>query len=108
MLNEAGSIETSSNGALADLLILAAYYGFEDCVEILLKHGAPVNAQSVSGHTPLMRAVGGRSLSTIHVLLSAGADRSMRTLSGMSALDMAIALGSDQEIINALQEVNDR
>ena len=107
-LVEDPSFETVSTSARGELLTLAAYYGFEDCVEVLLRHGAPVNAQSVSGQTPLMRAVGSRSLPTVSLLLASGADRSLRTQSGLTALDIAVALGSDEDIINALKEVNDR
>lgn len=88
--------------------MLAAYYGFDDCVDALLKHGAPVNAQSVCGQTALMRAVGSGSLSTIQLLIASGINNALRTNSGLSALDIALAIKSDDEIINVLQEVVDR
>lgn len=88
--------------------MLAAYYGFDDCVDALLKHGAPVNAQSVCGQTALMRAVGSGSLTTIQLLIDSGINGALRTNSGLSALDIALAINSDDEIINVLQEVVDR
>jgi ankyrin repeat protein len=88
--------------------MLAAYYGFDDCVDALLKHGAPVNAQSVCGQTALMRAVGSGSLSTIQLLLASGINRALRTNSGLSALDIALAIKSDDDIINVLEAVDAR
>jgi ankyrin repeat protein len=83
-------------------LCLAALYGFDDCVDTLLKHGAPLNFKSVTGHTPLMKAVMSGNASTVELLLRSGADTSIRTDSGLNVVDIAIASNADEEIINML------
>ncbi len=58
----------------------AARYAHADVVSLLLSHNADVHARDKAGKTPLFLAVGNRkSMSTIHLLLHAGADVNAQT-----------------------------
>lgn len=71
-------------------LILAASMGFPEGAQLLLDHGARVDLANASGETPLIRAVQARDLSTVRVLLQAGANpRIGDNATGMSAHDYA-------------------
>jgi ankyrin repeat protein len=53
----AGAPATLTNAAGDSLLMLAAYHGHEDAVQLILHHGADVNAANDRGQTPLAGAV---------------------------------------------------
>ena len=102
ILMEHNSTENLDTSLLGDLLILAALYGFADCVEVLLKYGAPVNYKTLEGQTPLMKAVGSGDVPTVARLIRAGADRSCHSESGLSVFDVALAAQASEELINEL------
>jgi hypothetical protein len=64
-------------------------------VEIMLKAGAPVDAASPNGSTPLMMAAGYGAIDAARLLLSRGADATARNKRGMSAADFARSAGRD-------------
>jgi ankyrin repeat protein len=70
-------------------LSVGAAYGGPDNVKVLLDHGAKVNAADVRGLTPLMMAIAtDRSdARTVRALLAKGADRSIKSVSGETAVD---------------------
>ena len=70
-------------------LVLASTFGHERAVRALLDHGADVNYQDRAGITALMRAVTRKKSSIVKVLLAAGADRTLKSKDGESAVDMA-------------------
>lgn len=73
-LLDAGLDANLSNEEGNSLLMLAAYNGQTDLVEILLGHGAAVDQMNDRGQTPLAGAVFKKDIATVQVLVSAGAD----------------------------------
>ena len=71
----------------------AAYQGDALSVDILLKHGADVNAKDLAGLTPLHWAVVRGNKLCIRYLLERGADISAKDENGKSAKDMAQSIG---------------
>ena len=84
-------------------LHFAAAKGHKDCVQILLEHGALVNAADDWGETPLMQAVGSGSTSTVRLLLDSGARMDMTDLRGDDAF-MHAAKNGHKDIIQLLLE----
>jgi ankyrin repeat protein len=64
-------------------------------VELMLKAGAPVDAVSPNGSTPLMMAAGYGAIDAARLLLRRGADATVRNKRGMSAADFARSAGRD-------------
>ena len=58
-------------------------------VKDLVNYGADLNAQSKSGYTALMLAIRNNHSEIVEILLLAGADASLLTTKGTSALDVA-------------------
>ena len=67
----------------------AASRGHLDMARLLLAHQAIVNAPGPDGTTPLMMAGLAGSRDMVQLLIDAGADPTMRNLSGLSAADWA-------------------
>ena len=67
----------------------AASRGHLDTARLLLSHQAIVNAPGPDGTTPLMMAGLAGSRDMVQLLIDAGADPTMRNLSGLSAADWA-------------------
>ena len=76
-------------------LHLAAFFGNKGCAEILLAHGADVQARSRNAmqNTPLHAAAAGRHSSVVAVLLAAGADANARQHGGWTPLQAAAQSG---------------
>jgi uncharacterized protein len=94
----------SSDGFTA--LHLAAFFGHEEAVEILLRHGAEVGA--VARHAelqvaPLHSAAAGGHARIVSVLLEHGADPNARQGGGYTPLHAA-AQNGDRESVEALLE----
>jgi ankyrin repeat protein len=85
-------------------LMAAAPYGSAELVWELLNAGAKVNATDVRGMTPLMLAVGSETqdLRVVNLLLRAGAEPNVASVSGETALDWATKYG-DGPVIAALK-----
>jgi ankyrin repeat protein len=67
----------------------AAANGHDDIVQLLVDHSAYIDAASPNGTTPLMMAARGDHITTMKVLLDAGADPRVKNQIGMTALDFA-------------------
>ena len=85
----------------------AAYYGRDDIIKYLAMKGADLNALNKGGYrTALLTAIWKKHESTALLLLSLGADPSIKTSSGLSACTVAnreIARGAQLlAVINAL------
>lgn len=80
---------TAQEGQTA--LMMAADFGYEESVNILLTHHAQVNLSDQEGRTALMHACAGRFVDAIPLLLEHGADTSARDNNGKTALDLAQA-----------------
>ena len=59
-------------------------------IRLLLKAGAPINAQDKNGATPLHRAVRTRCAAAVKCLLEAGADPAIRNKPGSTAFHLAV------------------
>lgn len=65
--------------------------------QLLLEHGATVDAADREGFTPLMQAIAARRPDLVRVLLSAGADLNLRNKAGHKPVHFTL-LTSDKEI----------
>jgi ankyrin repeat protein len=64
-------------------------------VELLLDRGAPIDARSPNGTTPLMMAARYGAIDAADLLLRRGADRLVRNDRGLNAADFAAGAGRD-------------
>jgi ankyrin repeat protein len=71
---DAGLTPNLTNDKGDTLLILAAYQGHPEAVQVLLDHGAEVGRANDRGQTALAAAVFKQSAPTVSALLVAGAD----------------------------------
>ncbi|GLU35653.1 ankyrin repeat domain-containing protein [Trinickia caryophylli] len=67
----------------------AAANGHDDIVQLLIDHDAYLDTASPNGTTPLMMAARGNHITTMKVLLDAGADPRVKNQLGLTALDFA-------------------
>lgn len=67
----------------------ACSYGHYEVTELLLKHGACVNAMDLWQFTPLHEAASKNRVEVCSLLLSHGADPTLVNCHGKSAVDMA-------------------
>ncbi|KDO33649.1 hypothetical protein SPRG_19265 [Saprolegnia parasitica CBS 223.65] len=74
----------------ATLLHDAAARGFVDMAQLLLAHGASIDAVDVDGSTPIMYAIYNDQLPMLRFLLEAGASPDVINLAGLGAIHMAI------------------
>ena len=93
-LLDAGVDTDAPDDRLVTPLMLASSGGQRRVVALLLECGANVNARSAEGRTPLMSLTGGllreaTVASIARLLLKAGADPSIRTSGGKTALGYA-------------------
>lgn len=66
-----------------------------DVAACLIEQGADVNALSKRGGTPLIEAAASASPEMIHLLLAAGADKSIAADNGKTARDYAVELANE-------------
>lgn len=71
------------------LLMLAAGNGTPELINLLLEHGAKINAMNVNGDTPLIYAVLSGRVENVKLLLMHGADPNMQNQEKMSSLSYA-------------------
>ena len=71
-----------------------AFKGYKDIAELLIQHGANVNATTPDGKTALMFAAMFNQLAVVDCLLAHGADIEARTDDGKTALMLADAMGA--------------
>lgn len=74
-------------------LLYAARHEQPKMLDLLIRHGAKVNARNWLGATPLMAAAFGANTGDIRLLLKAGADVNARDLQGDCALMLAARTG---------------
>ena len=93
---------TVALGAFTPLL-MAATYGPSELVKVLLDAGAKVNVADVRGMTPLMLAITSDHLdpTIVWMLLEHGADPTVKSLAGETALDWAGKFGRN-DLIEAI------
>ena len=84
----AGAPATMTNAAGDSLLMLAAYHGHAETVQLILEHGAEADAANDRGQTPLAGAAFKGYTDVARVLLNAGADPDAGTPSARAAAQM--------------------
>ncbi len=86
-------------------LMWAAHKGSVEMVEMLVKHGADVNAKDKWAWTPLHRAAVNGNVEVVKILISHGADTKAKNDSAKTPLDCAI-FGNRRPIIDLLRGDN--
>src|SRR2546425_292802 len=95
LLDAGADVLAIARNAEANLAINAAAAGPRadrrpDIIRLLIARGCPVDGRgSPSGHTPLHEATYNGDQALVRFLLDRGADRSLRTGEGETALDIA-------------------
>jgi ankyrin repeat protein len=85
---DAGAPASMTNSAGDSLLMLAAYHGHAETVQLLLRHGADADTANDRGQTPLAGAAFKGYPDVAKVLLAAGADPDAGTPSARAAAHM--------------------
>lgn len=80
---------------LSQFLRLAVMAGVETAVQIHIERGDDLNARDARGMTPLMLSAARDKPAICKLLLSAGANPGLLAPSGKTALEIAVAAGSD-------------
>lgn len=70
-------------------LHMAAYWGNNQAIEILLKYKAKVNAKDSNGLTPLHYVVSSGRYQSVTLLINKGADMNVKGRDGRTPLDLA-------------------
>ena len=79
-----------------DPVTIAADNGHAMIIDLLHKHGYPIDKPGPWGSTPLMRASDQGETDTVNLLMTLGADPARTNNAGLNALDMAVATGSNK------------
>jgi hypothetical protein len=80
----------------------ACLEGHGDVVSFLLENEAVINAEDAEGNTPLMWAIRHNQVGVAKLLLSKGADGSVRNQQGQTARDLALETGN-KDLMNILR-----
>lgn len=83
-------------------LLLSSFAGSSEISHLLLEKHAHIEAKTSTGGTPLMYAAEERHLTTVRLLLSAGADVNATDKKGDTALHRAVRKSGSVEIIDAI------
>jgi ankyrin repeat protein len=90
LLNRGAMVDTPrSPGGRTPLMITCAYYGGVAICQLLVDHGADVNATAKDGSTALMLAAKSAKITVVEFLLARGADPNRTDNYGKTALDYA-------------------
>nr|XP_046916564.1 LOW QUALITY PROTEIN: poly [ADP-ribose] polymerase tankyrase-2-like [Dermatophagoides farinae] len=89
LIRKSPGIVNEKNGKFLTPLHLASDRGYTDLMEVLLKHGAKINAVDSLGQTALHRASRNGQLCSVQTLLSYGADLMLVNIHGLTAEQMA-------------------
>ena len=103
------STEQFGKQLFTPLLMAAKYNRNDDVLEVLIRHGADVNARDNLGYTALMYAAAytvenGIFEPVAEPLIRAGADVNARDNEGQTALTKALELGCNRELIATLKK----
>ena len=94
----------TDNTELPAAVLEAAAFGRTEVLSYLLSIGAPVNARSARGETPLILAARFGHIETIRKLISIGVDLNTLDVDGASGLTWAARLGQ-ADVVDALSNV---
>ncbi len=73
---------------LRPLIVAAACNRASDVVQLLIEHGATVDARDAEGNTALLGATQKKDKTTVKLLLAAGADRTIKSADGKTAEEL--------------------
>lgn len=99
LLDAGADVRAVARNSEANLAINAAAAGPRadrrpEIVRLLITRGSPVDGRgSPAGHTPLHEAAFNGDVALVGLLLDSGADRSVRTAEGETALDIVVKHG---------------
>lgn len=90
---------------LSQLLRMAVMAGVESAVRIHIERGDDLNARDANGMTPLMLSAARNKPAICKLLLNAGVDHGLLDPSGKTAMDIAVANGSEAvaELLGAVR-----
>ncbi|KAM0244372.1 hypothetical protein ACHAP5_006279 [Fusarium lateritium] len=83
----------------------AARAGYDNCVRILLEHGAEVDCTTKSGSTPVMMAAEKGDKKVLHILLDHGASRAVKNDNGDTAWKVARHNGHRLPMLLAIKHI---
>ena len=86
-----------------EALLIAAMEGEVECIDVLLAHGAEINAISGDGNSPLMYSVKNGHEDAMELLLHHGAGVSLRNREGRRAVDLAIDPAMRKRLMEAVR-----
>jgi hypothetical protein len=72
-----------------------SFKGYPEIAQLLIEHGADLNARNGNDGTALMFATLFGRHNIVPVLLEAGADTTLRDVRGLSARDLAVQQGNE-------------
>lgn len=102
MHEEIAMVLASQYDDINQALLDCTFIGANTCVLQILKKGANVNYRSRHGDTALTIAMNRKNIELIAILIANGADLNQRGIGGLTAKDLAHAIG-DQQIINVVE-----
>ena len=104
LLSAGASVTERSQNQMANMPLHAAVAGRNfDLVEMLVEHGAPVNARQHGGWTPLHAAAQNGDAAIVGLFITHGADINARADNQQLPIDLALAKGNSA-IVNLLEQ----
>ena len=108
LIDSGAKVDEIRKGDDATALDVAAYAGRLNAVELLVKDGADVNAQTAAGYTPLHLAALKGHVDVVDFLLKHGAEIDPVSTDGDTPLHLAAASGNVEVVQHLLDEGADR
>ncbi len=99
-------INTQVPDSKSTLLMLAAFDGHSELMELLIKKGCPLDAQDISGRTALIYCASGPNVSAVKLLLDAGANINIADNDEHFTALMFAAAEGQAEVVKLLLENN--
>lgn len=97
LLSKGGDPKLEAGNPSDTVLLVAAHHGALEAVEVLVRHGVPVDSRNKIGDTPLIRAVAKGHLRVVEWLLDAGAK--VDALGRYSGTALRTAIGLRRAVI---------
>ncbi len=98
LLDKLLSMGAKLDSTVVDPVFTAADKGHADVIYVLHQHGYPINQANQTGKTPLITASADGNTEIVNLLISLGADLDHRDHGGLSALDVAVAIGGNKTL----------
>jgi ankyrin repeat protein len=101
LLAAGATVDVTSGPTRGTALHQAARRGDVSVAQVLLDHGATIDARDAKGETPLRRAVNCRQMEIVRLLVRQGADPHAADRRGVTPLDVARTAEMKQALANA-------